>query len=96
MPSIVELGMAVEKITPRPTTKLHLKDRAGVVVVNVSPGSPADFVGIRAGDVIEDEPYPGQHSKDYDAAMKKSGREKPVLFLLKRGGQTFSVTIEVS
>ncbi len=97
VPSSSALGVTVEDITPRLMAELNIRDRAGAVVVNVSPGSPADFAGIRAGDVVKEVNHtPISNLRDYEAAMKKSKKGEPVLFLVKRGEQTFYVSIAVS
>ncbi len=91
------LGLTVQNITPQVMSELHLKDRSGVVVVNVQPGSPADDAGIQVGDVIREvNRISVKDSNDYNSALSKSGRNKPVLFLIKRGTQTFYVTIQIS
>jgi len=90
-------GLTVENITPQVMSELRLKDRSGVVVANVQPGSLADEAGMQAGDVIrEANRMPVKDLNDYNAALSKSGRNKPVLFLVKRGAQTFYVTIQIS
>ncbi|MFH1269622.1 MAG: Do family serine endopeptidase [Candidatus Omnitrophota bacterium] len=45
-------GLAVEELTPEVAGRLGIIEKAGVVVVDVEPGSPADEAGIIAGDVI--------------------------------------------
>ncbi len=90
-------GLTADNITPQVMRELQLKDKNGVVVVNVQPGSPADDAGIQVGDVIREvDRIPIKNLTDYDSAVTKSGRNKPVLFLVKRGGQTFYVTIQTS
>jgi serine protease Do len=68
-----------------------------VVVVGVAPGSAADDAGIQTGDVIKEVNREVVKSvDDYNAAMKKTGKNKPLLLLLKRGAQAFYVTIRLS
>ncbi len=43
-------GLTVENITPQIMSELQLKQRSGVVVANVQPGSLADDAGLKAGD----------------------------------------------
>ena len=77
--------------------ELQLKDRTGVVVVDTAPGGPAHDAGIQPGDVIKEvNRKPVRSLKDYDSLMGKTEKGKPVLFLIKRGGQTFYVSIKVS
>ena len=46
------MGAAVQPLTPELRRQLAIGSQAGVVVVGVQPGSPADEAGLRAGDVI--------------------------------------------
>jgi len=91
------LGLTVESITPQVMSQLHLKDRSGVVVVNIQAGSPADDTGIQVGDVIREvNRITVKDANEYNSALSKSEINKPVLFLIKRGAQTFYVTIQIS
>jgi len=89
-----DLGIAVEEITPQLQNQFGIKDRRGVVIVEVASGSPADMAGLQAGDVIKElnRKAVGNLS-DYEKAMAKAQKGKPVLLLIKRGGQTLYVTI---
>jgi serine protease Do len=96
-PTAESLGLNVENITPHLAAELRLKDRTGVVVVSVQSGSPADDAGIQAGDVIREvNREPVRNVGEYNAAMNKAGKNKPLLLLLKRGMQAFYVTIQLS
>ena len=91
------LGLTVSNITQEIMSQLHLKDKSGVVVTNVQPGSPADDAGIQVGDVIREVNRTAvKDLNGYHSALSKSGGNKPVLFLIKRGAQTFYVTIQTS
>ncbi len=46
------LGVFVQKLTPEIASGLNLKEDEGVVVSDVTPGSPAEKAGIKRGDVI--------------------------------------------
>ena len=77
--------------------ELGLKDRTGVVVTDVAQGSPADDAGIQPGDVIkETNRVPVNNLSDFESAVSRSGKNKPVLFLVKRGAATFYVSIAAS
>lgn len=92
-----DLGLTVDNITPQLSRELGIRDKAGVVVVNVAPGSPADDGGIEAGDVVKEvNRTPVSNLKDYESALRKAVRNKPVLFLVKRGTQTFYVSLSAS
>ncbi|MFZ4506994.1 MAG: trypsin-like peptidase domain-containing protein [Fimbriimonas sp.] len=50
----VRLGVMVESVSPALKTQFNLPDNAaGAVVVTVQPGSVADRLGLKAGDLIE-------------------------------------------
>jgi serine protease Do len=96
-PTEERLGLTVEDITPHIMRELGLRDRTGVVVTGVAQGSPADDAGIQAGDIIkETNRVPVKNLRDFESAMSKSGKNKPVLFLIKRGAATFYVSIATS
>ncbi len=55
------------------------------------------FIGSQPGDVIKEiNRVQVRNLRDYQSLIKKSGRNKPVLFLIKRGGQTFYTSLKVS
>lgn len=91
------LGMRVDDIIPRWAHQLRIKDKNGVVVVGVAPNSPAEEAGIQVGDVIKEVNRKTiRNMKDYENVMEKTGKDRPVLLLIKRGGQTFYVSIKAS
>ena len=91
------LGMKVHDIIPSIQREFGIKDKTGVVVIDVVPASPADDAGIQPGDVIKEvDRKPIKNLKDYNAVIGKIGENKPLLFLIRRGDQTFYVTIKIS
>jgi serine protease Do len=46
------LGVMIQKVTPDLAKAFDLKDESGALVGDVSPGGPAEKVGIKAGDII--------------------------------------------
>ncbi len=94
---VQSFGMKVENITPQLKQQLGISEKSGVVVTGVEQGSVAAEAGIQANDVIlEVNRKHVRNVGEYEAAMKKAQKGQPVLFLIKRGKQTFYVTIEVS
>lgn len=90
-----DLGVAVANITPRLAERLKITDKTGVVVIEVLPGSQADEAGIQPGDLIKEvNRTPVRNVNEYQAAMEKLKKGTPVVLLLKRGGQTFYVSIK--
>jgi serine protease Do len=91
------LGLTVDDINPKWQRTFHLQDRAGVVVVDVISASPADDAGIQAGDIIKEvDRKPVRNMSDYTKIMGQTEQDKPLLFLMKRGGRTFYVSIQIS
>jgi serine protease Do len=92
-----DFGMQVDNLSPRRQKEFGVRDSTGVVVINVEPGSPADEAGIQPGDVIKEINRKSvKNTGDYNAALEKTEKGRPVLFLVKRGGQTFYISIGVS
>ncbi|MFQ6091222.1 MAG: DegQ family serine endoprotease [bacterium] len=81
------LGLEVENVNGSFARQYDIDEDAGVVVIKVKPGSPADDKGIRAGDVIlEVNSEAIKDLKHYRRVAKKlKDRKKPILFLVKRG-----------
>ena len=92
-----DLGIVVDDINPRLQSRFGIRDRRGVVIVEVASGSPADTAGLQAGDVIKELNRKAVGNLgDYEKAVAKIQKGKPILLLIKRGGQTLYVTIEIS
>lgn len=69
----------------------------GVVITGVEEGSPAEDAGLRAGDLIEEVNGKEIESLgDFTKAKDKlaDGGDKPVLFLVRRGGTTRYVAVK--
>lgn len=92
-----KLGMTVDNITPQLAHEFNIKDNAGVVVIDIEPNSLADDAGIETGDIIKEvNRNPVKNIKDYQNIMKNIGKEGSILFLIKRGQQTFYVSVKLS
>jgi serine protease Do len=93
----MNLGIQVQNLSPEVRNKLGIREKTGVAVIQVTPGSAADDAGIQAGDVIKEVNHRAVNNlNDYNSAMAKAANGKPVLLLLKRGGRTFYVSINAS
>ncbi len=91
------LGMTVDDIKPQWKNAFRLKDNAGIVVIEISPDSPAAEAGIHAGDIIKEvNRKPVRNKNDYESIMLKTEKGKPIIFLMKRGIQTFYVSMNLS
>lgn len=96
-PTALSLGMRVDEISPMLRSELGIGDKTGVVVLGVDPGSPSDGAGVQAGDLIKEINHkPIKNLKDYNDAAAKISKDNPILLLMKRGRQTFYVSIKIS
>ena len=90
------LGMTVQELTPELANQFGVEEDKGVVVTDVNAGGPASEAGLRPGDIIKEiqrEPV-----KDMATYRKLTSHLEPkgnVLVLIKRGGSTFFITIEL-
>ena len=88
------LGITVDDINPKWQRMFHLKDKTGVVVIDILPASPADNAGIQAGDIIKEiNRKPVRNITEFTTLLSQMEKDKPELFLIKRGAQTFYVSI---
>ncbi len=92
---VQSFGMKVDNITPQLRQQLGITEKSGVVVVGVDQGGLAAESGIQPGDVIKEANHKTvRNLAEYNAALAKSGKGQPALLLLKRGKQTFFVSME--
>ncbi len=94
---VQSFGMKLDDITPQWRQQFGVRDKTGVIVVNVDPGGLAEDAGIQTGDLIKEvDRKPVRNLADFNSAMAKLKQGEPVLMLLKRGKQTFFVSMEGS
>jgi len=92
-----DFGVVVDEITPDRAKELSLRDRTGVVVIEVAPNSPAEEANLQVGDVIKEiGRRPVRNLKDYQEGMAKAQRSKSILLFISRAGQTFYTSIKIS
>ncbi len=70
-----QLGVTVQQVTPDLAASLGLKETAGVVVSNVTPGSAAERAGVKRGDVITS--FNGQPVHDTNALRNRVAAAGP-------------------
>jgi serine protease Do len=66
----------------------------GVVIIRIRPGSTAEDMGVREGDIVlEVNRKPVSSLKSYERAVSGLAKDQAVLLLLKRKGQTIYLTL---
>jgi serine protease Do len=84
-------GVEVETLTPETAQQVHLPPTTtGVFVKRVSPASPLADGGLREGDVIQEVNHTSV--KNVSDLRKAVGKEKDLLLLVNRAGQTLFIT----
>jgi serine protease Do len=90
-----DLGLSVQELTPDIAQYLGIKEKKGIIVVDVEPGSPADEVGIQPQDIIlQINRAPVTTLKEYSREIAKKTAKSSLLFQIKRGRATFFVPIK--
>jgi serine protease Do len=85
-----DYGLVVQNITPEIGKHLGLKDKKGVIVTDVQPGSPAQEADIRSGDIIKEiGRQPVRNVGEFKEAMKKANIKEGIVLLVKRENTTF-------
>ncbi len=90
-----DFGMTLQDITPALQKKMDLKERSGVVVVDVEQGSRADDAGIEEGDIIKEVNHkPVKNIAEYRAEVQRTGKGAAVLLLVRRGTSSFYASVK--
>ena len=89
------LGFQVQQNNPGFARKNRLRTRKGMVVINVTPKSAADRIGISPGDVIRQVNQDRiATEEDYNKAIADLSNPDRILLLVQRGRQGYYVTLE--
>jgi len=93
--AISEFGLTVGPITPIVARHLGLNSTEGVVIMDVTAGSPADRAGLVEGDVIvEVDHQPIESVDEWNSTMSGLGEGVGVVLTVLRDGSVAFVTIE--
>lgn len=85
-----DFGLVVQNITPEISKHLNLKDKKGVIVTDVQPGSPAQNADVRSGDIIREvNRKPIKNINDFKEATKTANIKEGLVMLIKRENVTF-------
>ena len=89
------LGLQVQQNNPGFARKNRLRTRKGMVVINVTPKSAADRIGISPGDVIRQVNQDRiDTEEDYNKSIADLNNPDRILLLVQRGRQGYYVTLE--
>ena len=84
-----ELGLIARELSEQEADRMGAKGRKGVLVVRVLPGSQAEYVGIRTGDLIlEVNDMPIGNLNDYNQALSRMRSGEIVRVFIQRGNMT--------
>ncbi|MBU4263498.1 MAG: DegQ family serine endoprotease [Proteobacteria bacterium] len=89
------LGLTVQQLTPELAQSLKIKDKEGIIVANVEPGSAAEDAGLRPGDLIlEVNRQEVRNMEEYNKAIANLDKKESILLLVKRDAHTRFVVLE--
>lgn len=87
-------GLVVQNINPDIARHLSLKDRRGVIVTDIHPGSPAEEADLRPGDIIREiNKRPIKNVDDFKEVTKRANTRDGVVMLVKRENISFYAII---
>ncbi len=90
-----KLGLAVQDLTPEIAQALGISTRQGVVVVEVTAGSPAEEAGIQRGDVIREvDQKPVKSAGEFVSTVRGAHRGDSVLLLVERRDQHLFIAVK--
>src|SRR5215467_102379 len=87
--------LEVRELTDELASRYGMKSsERGVVVTRVKPGSTAEEMGVREGDIVVEVNRKGVTSlKTYERIVSGLVKDQPILLLLKRQGRTMYLTL---
>ncbi len=89
-----DFGLVVQNITPEIAKHLNIKDKRGVIVTDIQPGSPAQDGDIKSGDIIKEiNRKPIKNIEDFKEAMKNVNIKEGIVLLIQRESTTFYVVL---
>jgi serine protease Do len=96
-PKEEELGIVVQNFTPDLARRFRMAYEPGVIVAQVSEGSPAEEAGIQEGDLIKEiNQKPVKDINTYRALINAVPHDSTVLLRIKRRGMYLFVSLPVN
>jgi serine protease Do len=94
--TVNKLGLDVQTLTPDIAQQLGYQGDRGVVVINVTPGSPAEEAGLSRGDLIKEMNRKEIHTaREFEKAIASLKPGDSAALLVRRGQNTFFIAIEI-
>jgi len=90
------LGISIREMTPSMRSEYQLRDRFGLLITDVLPGSPADDAGLREDDVILK--YDGkqvERADDFSETVLKTEPQTKVRMTIMRDGEKKEIEVEI-
>jgi serine protease Do len=92
-----DLGLTVKNVTPQIAESLGLDRAEGVVIISIQAGSPAQEAGLRQRDIIlQVDRKPIRDLSDFRNVVANVEKDKPVLFLVRRGETSLFLALRVA
>ncbi len=92
--AIEKFGITVESISSAAAQSLGLQSTLGVVIIDVAPGSRADWAGLQKDDVIREiNRQPVKSVEDWNAMVQNMDNKAVLMFTIIRNGRTYFVTL---
>jgi serine protease Do len=91
-----EIGVAVQDITPVLAAALKLPVHAGVIVADISPGSPSEMAGLKHRDIVTAlDGRPMEYARDFELTFYRRQKGDKVSIKILRDGQELAQPVVV-
>jgi len=92
--AVEKFGVAVGSISSATVQRLGLQSPQGVVIIDIDPGSRADWAGLEKDDVIREiNRQPVQSVDDWNSMVRNLDDNAVLMFTIVRDGRTYFVSL---
>ena len=92
--AVEKFGITVGSVSSATAQRLGLQSPGGVVIIDVDPGSRADWAGLEKDDVIREiNRQPVQSVDDWNSMVQNMDDNAVLMFTIVRDGRTYFVTL---